>query len=288
MRLAFIIAFAAVCCVHPGRLRADEVVHPWEHLGDGIVDSFMWPSLLWHASAVAITPALVWTSDAPVQEFFQKQNPLGEGFADVTLVAGAITPVAVPLGFYLAGLARDAPEFATAGAGLQAVAVETLIVTTLKWLTDRAGPFPDGDPGRGPPFNGLFHDSKDPKHFNFNPFDLSGGLRWPSGHTASNMALVSALVAFYPDQPWIAALGYPLVLAIGLGMVEGDYHWLSDVVAGALIGHIIGWTIGRQFRARYDERARTAARGCGDRPSALTLAPLVSGHATGLMMFGRL
>jgi hypothetical protein len=37
-------------------------------------------------------------------------------------------------------------------------------------------------------------------------------------------------------------------------MIEGDYHWLSDIVAGALIGHIVGWVVGKQMRAAYDER----------------------------------
>ena len=48
--------------------------------------------------------------------------------------------------------------------------------------------------------------------------------------------------------------------AIGIGMIEGDYHWASDVVAGALLGQVIGWTVGSHFRRAYrgdppDERA---------------------------------
>ena len=125
-------------------------------------------------------------------------------------------------------------------------------MTTLKWLTDRAGPFPDGDPHKQ--HTSWLRDSNDPKDFNFNPFDVHGGLRWPSGHTASNVAFVSALVAFYPDEVWLPAVGYPFTLAIGLGMIEGDYHWLSDVVAGALIGHVIGWVAGKQFRRAFDAR----------------------------------
>jgi membrane-associated phospholipid phosphatase len=87
--------------------------------------------------------------------------------------------------------------------------------------------------------------------FDFNPFKLSEGLRWPSGHTGSMFALVSSLVAFYPDELWIALIGYPAAVGVGLGMIEGDYHWFSDVVAGALIGHIIGWVTGTQFRRAF-------------------------------------
>jgi membrane-associated phospholipid phosphatase len=278
MRHATIVVLLSVACICPRSVRADEVVHPWQDLGHGIVGSYAWPSVIWHASALVATPPLVWTADRPVQQAFQQENPLGGTFASATLGVGWVAPLAVPLALYLGGLATTAPELATAGAAaLQAVAVQALIVTTLKWLTDRAGPYPDGDPRRMRWSNGLFRDSNDPKDFNFNPFDLSGGLRWPSGHTSSNIALVSALVAFYPDQPWIAVVGYPLVFAIAVGMLEGDYHWLSDVVAGALMGHAIGWSIGKHFRERYDAGAgRTATH------STVTLLPMISQRASGL------
>ena len=37
-------------------------------------------------------------------------------------------------------------------------------------------------------------------------------------------------------------------------MIEGDYHWTSEVVAGAIIGTTIGYTTGKNFRAEYDRR----------------------------------
>lgn len=43
------------------------------------------------------------------------------------------------------------------------------------------------------------------------------------------------------------AVSYPLAAAVGYGMVAGDHHWLSDVVAGALVGQAIGQAVGRQF-----------------------------------------
>lgn len=249
------LALAVVFALPAERAQAGDVVHPWELLGSGVTSSFTWPSVMWHASAVAVTPPLVWSVDAPVQEWFQEPSAARDAFALTTFVVGGVAPVVVPLGLYLGGLAADRSELATAGAAaLQAVAIQAVFVTTLKWLTDRAGPYPDGDPNRKRATTGLFRDSKDPDDFDFNPFDIAGGLRWPSGHTASNVALVSALVAFYPNEPWIAAIGYPLALAIGIGMIDGDYHWLSDVVAGALIGHVIGWSVGRNFRKHYDAR----------------------------------
>lgn len=258
---------AALCALTLGvssQARAEDVVHPWERLGHGILGSYEWPSTLWHIGAVAVTPPLVFTLDSPIQDEFQKPDAFRQSFAEAMLVGGSLTPILIPLGLYAGGLMGDAAELATAGAAAaQAVAVQALWVTALKWMTDRAGPYPDGDPMRRRELSGIFRDSDDPADFDFNPFDLSGGLRWPSGHTASHFALVSALVAFYPKHPWIAAIGYPIALAVAIGMIDGDYHWFSDVVAGALIGHAIGWSIGRDFRREFDARRKS-----GPRPAA--------------------
>ena len=252
------IGLLLVFALLESRAHADEVVHPWELLGPGVFGSYEWPSTMWHVTAVAVTPPLVFTLDSPVQREFQKPDSLRQSFAEAMLIGGSFTPILIPLGLYVGGLAGETSELATAGAAaLQAVAVQAVWVTALKWLTDRKGPYPDGDPTRRRELSGIFRDSEDPADFNFNPFDLTGGLRWPSGHTASHVALVSALVAFYPKRPWIAWVGYPLALAVAVGMIDGDYHWLSDVVAGALVGHVIGWTIGRNFRRAYDARTQS-------------------------------
>jgi membrane-associated phospholipid phosphatase len=233
--------------------RADDVIHPWELLGSSLEASFGWRALPWYGAAIVITPPFVWSADARIQEAFQKPPGAREAFGQTAFIVGGGAPVVVPLAIYLSGLGTKQSELATAGAAaLQAAAIQAVFVGALKWITDRAGPYPDGDPKRKRRLSTLFHDSMDPADFDFNPFDIRGGLRWPSGHTASNVALVSALFAFYPDELWIPAVGYPIALAIGVGMIEGDYHWFSDVVAGALIGHIIGWSVGRNFRAHYD------------------------------------
>ena len=66
----------------------------------------------------------------------------------------------------------------------------------------------------------------------------------------------------------------PFALAVGFGMIEGDYHWLSDVVAGGLMGHVIGWVIGRAFRKRFDDRNWQVARARGPE---LELVPMANG-----------
>jgi membrane-associated phospholipid phosphatase len=236
------------------RAAAQEVVQPWQHLGDTLAGIYGWPNVMFHVAAVAVTPALVYTADSPLQEHFQSNAPLTNDFAHATYITGWVVPIAVPATLYGGGLLAHDAELATGGAAaIQAVVVQAVVVSTLKWLTDRAAPFPNGNSHATGFATGLFNrNSKDPKDFNFNPFDLDGGLNWPSGHTAANFSLVSSLVAFYPDQIWIAAVGYPAAAAIAVGMIAGNYHWLSDVVAGALIGNVIGWVTGKEFRRAFD------------------------------------
>lgn len=257
IRLA--VVFVAIAGA-PVRVAANAtVVQPWDALGTNLEAIYGWPNTLFHLSAVALTPPLVIAIDEPLQEHLQEDDPRADPFGETGYVMGGILPVALPLALYGIGAIGADPELATAGAAaIQAVVVQFVSVTTLKWLTDRAGPFPDGDPTAERWHGGLLRDSEDAGDFNFNPFDLEGGLRWPSGHAASNFALVSSLVAFYPEEPWLAVVGYPFALAVSFGVVEADYHWLSDIVAGALIGHVTGFVIGANFRERFDTRASTA------------------------------
>lgn len=235
------------------------VIHPWQELSGSLAESVQPHSLVLYGAALAATPPLVLWADRPVQDYFQRHDPLTDAFGIAGLWVGGTMPLVLPAGLYAGGLLADQAELATAGAAaLQAGALQLIVVHALKWLTDRAGPFPDGDPSKRRWNSEFVRDSDDPAAFNFNPFDLTWGLRYPSGHTASNVAMVAALSAFYPDESWIPALGYPFAAAIGIGMIEGDYHWLSDIVAGALIGHALGWAVGSHFRSAFDEQSRPA------------------------------
>jgi membrane-associated phospholipid phosphatase len=272
MRLRGAVAcslLSALWAAAPGVAAADDVVQPWQRLGANLAEIYGWPNLTFHLGAAAVTPPLVLAADEAVQVYFQRHDPLGEASGVVALTVGGGLPIALPAALYLGGLAADDSELASAGAAaVQAMVVQVVAVHALKWLTDRPGPYPDGDPKETRWSEGLLRDSLRANDFNFNPFDLKGGLRWPSGHTASNVALVSVLFGFYPDQLWIALFGYPYALAIGVGMIEGDYHWLSDIVAGALIGHVVGWVIGQNMRAEYEARKAARARTAGARRSS--------------------
>ncbi len=68
---------------------------------------------------------------------------------------------------------------------------------------------------------------------------------FPSGTAATSSAIASVL--------WIVAprwrvLGLLLVALLSGAVIVGNYHWLSDVIAGAFLGTSIGWSTVRLLR----------------------------------------
>lgn len=60
----------------------------------------------------------------------------------------------------------------------------------------------------------------------------------PSGHTYSAFATASSLQHTYGWK--VGAIAYPIAAIVGLSRITDDYHWLSDVTAGAVLGTLIG------------------------------------------------
>ena len=64
-------------------------------------------------------------------------------------------------------------------------------------------------------------------------FFRSGLESFPSGHAAAVAAIVTVLWIFYPTT---RVLGTMCLLAVSFALVMLDYHFLSDVIAGAFLG----------------------------------------------------
>lgn len=197
-------------------------------------------------------------ADNATARFFWK-DPIGRDFGRVGLFLGWFWQIPPAAAMYLWGLKAGDNELIGAGsATIQALALTGLVTTVLKFVSGRQAPLRDGDPNSTSAFNRT-DNATDFRIFNTNWSGSEGRFFWPSGHTSSTITFVSALYAYYPQKHWIAFVGYPATLAMGLALMENDSHWLSDVVAGALIGHIIGWTTGSNFRRDMGGTANTAA-----------------------------
>ncbi|MCC2679759.1 MAG: hypothetical protein K0R29_2335 [Pseudobdellovibrio sp.] len=70
------------------------------------------------------------------------------------------------------------------------------------------------------------------------PGDRNNYVSFPSGHTATAFATATSLTYAYGWKAGFVA--YPLAAFVGASRMADDMHWLSDVVAGAFVGIIIG------------------------------------------------
>jgi membrane-associated phospholipid phosphatase len=67
---------------------------------------------------------------------------------------------------------------------------------------------------------------------------------WPSGHTASSVAVASVLHEFYGLK-----VGLPAYVGAGVvawRMMDDGDHWASDVVFGATLGWVVGHSVARR------------------------------------------
>lgn len=66
-----------------------------------------------------------------------------------------------------------------------------------------------------------------------------GGESFPSGHATQAFAVASVIASHYESRV-VKAAAYGLATAVGLSRMEENAHFASDVVAGALIGTLVG------------------------------------------------
>lgn len=202
-----------------------------------------------YLSAVVATLILVFANiDGPLQTYLQTNDVLPSELSLNVLVVGNFWHFIAAVVVYLRGRRRD-PWLAGAGvAAFQALAVVFVVVGVLKALTGR---MPPDHYFNGQPIDMFFQTTMDPAEFAFDFWNHSlqdGRFMWPSGHTAGAVAFASALVAYAREHRWLVWVTYPIAAVTALAMVDGDYHWFSDVIAGALIAHPIAWTIGSRVR----------------------------------------
>ena len=74
--------------------------------------------------------------------------------------------------------------------------------------------------------------------FDRNRPDQSNNKSFPSGHTSGSFVVAASLQQLYGARIGVPA--YALAIITGLQRIHADRHWLSDVLAGALLGTLIG------------------------------------------------
>jgi membrane-associated phospholipid phosphatase len=75
---------------------------------------------------------------------------------------------------------------------------------------------------------------------------------FPSIHTALAWSVLTPIAQRY-DAPWL----YGVAALTNLGRVAGRQHWLSDTVAGSVLGYVVGDWFGKRADASRDGTATT-------------------------------
>lgn len=210
-------------------------------------DSQDWRDLTLYTAGIGAAFIL----DKPLYDAIHRQKSESlDSFAGFVQEFGSYPSFGIMGAFYAAGMmnndsrakavAVDAFASSFVGAGI--------ITTSLKVVTGRSRP----NAGDGT--------------YSFQPF--GGDHSFPSGHTTQAFAIASVIGEHY-DEPWIDITSYGIATLVGLARIEKEKHFPSDVVAGAVIGTVVGKTIVRYNKAH---------------PNRFSIIPATDGQTTGVML----
>lgn len=160
--------------------------------------------------------------DRPIRDAAQRSRSKSADrfFRDIQKFGTKQYGLPVLIGFYGYGaLADDNEAKAVALDGFSASVISALVTSSIKGVV-----------GRARPYSGL-----GPHHF----APLQNDYSFPSGHATGAFAFASAIATHY-DSAWVDVTAYGIAGLVGVARIEQDAHWTSDVVAGALIGGLIG------------------------------------------------
>jgi len=204
---------------------------------------------------------------------------------------GVLSPVNLPL-FITGGVA-------TAGASFLDETTQEAAVGQLGWSDTFetaggpvystlfvAGMFTAGRFAHGTRFRAMTYDLLDAAVVNFTYTEVlkvavgrerpngQDNKSFPSGHTSQAFAMASVAQQHYGWKIGVPA--YALAGLMGASRIHEDKHWLSDVVAGAGLGYIVGRTV---VRVNSKSLERLASAG-----ATLRVSPIVTRRARGMQV----
>ena len=246
---------AAACLAAPQNVAGQEVTSPWTtdaptvwtaiareaaiYVDDSkalFLAPFHWDSrqIATAAGAAALTGGLMFLDENTAQRVQDRASPATAKFSQYVTPIGGWVSYAAPAVLIVSGIAFKDNAATTIGReGLEAVALSDLITSVLKPVFGRQRP-------------------RDSNNENvFEPF--SGNYSFPSGHATVAFALASVVSA--RSEGWvIPTVSYTLATAVAYCRVNDKAHFPSDVLAGGVIGTVVG-----RFIVHRHERAEARA-----------------------------
>jgi membrane-associated phospholipid phosphatase len=185
------------------------------------------------ATTIAIAIAYFWL-DRPIAYLAHDLSQRFHLFQKLTLIPDALLPIAVVVillvglrGLIGVPLSRFETVLFVTGISL---ALGAMAKTELKYAFGRAWPetWFRNNPS-------LIRDHV----FGFFPFHGGGGYAsFPSGHAT---IVCAAMTVFWICYPRLRPLYALAMAAVAIGLVGANFHFLSDVIAGAFLGVSVGW-----------------------------------------------
>ena len=198
-----------------------------------------------HIGVGAASLGLLTLLDGPVARVMQRQtlqsnNTLSHA-ADGIQVLGDPGALAISASLFVVGFATHKPGLTDASRhSLEAIVVSGAVTQILKLSVGRARPNLSRDTNAY-----MFHTFHGAQT-DFNSF--------PSGHTSASFAAAtvfsSEIRRLHPDASRFTTPAlYGLATLVGGARMYNNRHWMTDVLGGALIGHVVGKRI--VARAHY-------------------------------------
>ena len=167
--------------------------------------------------------------DRPVRDEMRRHAPNDSRFMLEVERFGKEYSLAVLGGFYLAGaLGNDENAATVAEDGLTALIIAGGIITpAIKFVTGRSRPRDNDGIAKFHPLSICYYSSNS---------------SFPSGHTTHAFALASVFANHY-DETWVTCASYSIASLVGVARSYHDAHFASDILAGALIGTLVGKSV---------------------------------------------
>ncbi|HCD50987.1 MAG TPA: hypothetical protein DEQ34_00970 [Balneolaceae bacterium] len=198
-----------------------------------------------------VTIAMISAFDEQVSDDLRNRY-YGSGILKVVNEFGTFRYVApASLGLFGVSLLSDDQKFKDAAfTSFQSVLNTALVVNTTKFIVSRARPV----------------QNEGSRDFDF--FKL-GHTSFPSGHSSTAFALIVPWVVYYPTIGTYSLLLIPTGTAIA--RIVEKRHWPSDVLAGALIGGYMGYTLARKHQNDAHMKSLSVIPFVLDKGAGLTL-----------------
>jgi membrane-associated phospholipid phosphatase len=183
--------------------------------------------------------------DRPVAEFLHCHRPLPDSMHDwPPRISDWCTSLVIAAIFAIAAwrMWRPGGRLQTLLVALAANLVATFAIKSfLKWAFGRSWPGT---------WDANIHSMISNPIYGFHPFH-SGGVyqSFPSGHAAAAFAVISILWLSRPRWRWLYGLAAGALCAALVGL---NYHFVGDVIAGAMLGSITGFYTTQMFGLRTE------------------------------------